>query len=535
MDDTRVWATKHLNDFLRQVGDQSIVTPMIEFVLGIEDKLVVREELDSMLGVSETTDLTKTSLFIRQRKLDFIDEYVSRRWPDAKPTQSKKRKGVKIKYSQEAMMALHKDLIGPACVGKQLCYCMGTDHELVGNCLACGKVVCALEGKGACLFCGHAVTAKGEKPLTLPDQSAYAQAVEHKDKLLNFNDTAEQRQQVIDDSTDWFEVASNPWISEEDRATAAEKAAQQVQRLEESKNRLVLNVDLASGTASTSNAQDVERLHILETEASAASQLLAEASIRRSQQVSCAQDLDDRMHDIYDRVMAKLKADREAPEVAERPVKKLSKLQHEDPFADLKPAGVMKAKKFEPMAFNDSEDSRQCLSMHQPWASLVVLGFKRVEGRQWTTDHRGPLWIHAASRRPTAEEIAAVEDTYRRLYGETEDTPPFPERYPTGVLLGRVELVAIDDRKKYIEKTPEGLREEGDSSYVFVVKNPLRLLVPIKMPGGKNIFTLDRSIWEGAKQGLRRVYTLWWPPQNQQPEEEEKAEEKQANDVDMYL
>jgi len=221
MDETKAWASKHLSDFLREIGDQTIIKPMIEFVLSVEDKLTARTELDSMLGLSEESDLTKTSLLVRQRKLDFIDEYVARRWPEAKSA-PKKRKGIKIQYSKEAMLELHKDLTGPAFVGKQLCYCMGADHDLVGNCLACGKVVCALEGKGACLFCGHAVTAKGEKPLTLPDQAAYAQAVQHKDKLIEYNDTSEERQQVIDDSTDWFEVASNPWISEQDRKTAAE-------------------------------------------------------------------------------------------------------------------------------------------------------------------------------------------------------------------------------------------------------------------------------------------------------------------------
>ncbi len=43
------------------------------------------------------------------------------------------------------------------------------------------------------------------------------------------------------------------------------------------------------------------------------------------------------------------------------------------------------------------EDGGMCLSMHQPWASLLVHGFKRFEGREWTHRYRGPLWIHATS------------------------------------------------------------------------------------------------------------------------------------------
>jgi len=47
--------------------------------------------------------------------------------------------------------------------------------------------------------------------------------------------------------------------------------------------------------------------------------------------------------------------------------------------------------------FKESDDQGMCLSMHQPWASLVVFGFKRFEGRQWTNKYRGPLWIHSTS------------------------------------------------------------------------------------------------------------------------------------------
>ena len=40
----------------------------------------------------------------------------------------------------------------------------------------------------------------------------------------------------------------------------------------------------------------------------------------------------------------------------------------------------------------------KCLSLWQPWASLVVIGAKRFETRSWPTNYRGPLLIHAAQR-----------------------------------------------------------------------------------------------------------------------------------------
>lgn len=39
----------------------------------------------------------------------------------------------------------------------------------------------------------------------------------------------------------------------------------------------------------------------------------------------------------------------------------------------------------------------KALTVHQPWASLIALGHKRIETRSWSTSYRGPLAIHAAA------------------------------------------------------------------------------------------------------------------------------------------
>ena len=54
-----------------------------------------------------------------------------------------------------------------------------------------------------------------------------------------------------------------------------------------------------------------------------------------------------------------------------------------------------------------------CLSMHQPWAQLVVEGIKRIEGRMWATTYKGPLWIHAGAKKPTTDEINQIEKQYK--------------------------------------------------------------------------------------------------------------------------
>lgn len=36
------------------------------------------------------------------------------------------------------------------------------------------------------------------------------------------------------------------------------------------------------------------------------------------------------------------------------------------------------------------------ISIREPWASLIVHGYKEYEFRTWKTNYRGPLYIHAS-------------------------------------------------------------------------------------------------------------------------------------------
>lgn len=81
-------------------------------------------------------------------------------------------------------------------------------------------------------------------------------------------------------------------------------------------------------------------------------------------------------------------------------------------------------------------DLKCCMSMHQPYASLLVAGIKKHEGRNWYTAHRGRLWIASTSKPADPVEVQRVEDFYRKFY----DNPKleFPTQYPSGCLLGCV-------------------------------------------------------------------------------------------------
>lgn len=142
-----------------------------------------------------------------------------------------------------------------------------------------------------------------------------------------------------------------------------------------------------------------------------------------------------------------------------------------------------------------------------------MYGIKRFEGRSWSTEFRGPLWIHAGSREPTPNEVKQVEDQYKLLYSQDPNTqlPEFPTEYPTGCLIGVIDLqdvITQDTYKKYI---PHQYTKESTDEYLFVPRNPRRLKVTIRLPGKTGIFNLEESLVSTAFNTLVRVPQSWFP------------------------
>lgn len=82
----------------------------------------------------------------------------------------------------------------------------------------------------------------------------------------------------------------------------------------------------------------------------------------------------------------------------------------------------------------------KCLTLYQPWATLVMLGEKRFETRSWNTAYRGKIGIHAGTKStPGLRRIAEEDGTYQNVLGGHGLTSW--DMLPRGVLLGTVTLV----------------------------------------------------------------------------------------------
>jgi hypothetical protein len=71
------------------------------------------------------------------------------------------------------------------------------------------------------------------------------------------------------------------------------------------------------------------------------------------------------------------------------------------------------------------------ISIRQPWAALIVHGFKDVENRTWPTRYRGPVLVQAALR---ADDVSSEE--IERRFGIRP-----PSALPLGGIVGVTEIV----------------------------------------------------------------------------------------------
>lgn len=78
------------------------------------------------------------------------------------------------------------------------------------------------------------------------------------------------------------------------------------------------------------------------------------------------------------------------------------------------------------------------ISIKQPWAWLIVNGYKDVENRDWKTPYRGPFLIHASKM------IDHAGYQYvREVFPELLDELPPPNLIQTGGIVGEAIITDV--------------------------------------------------------------------------------------------
>lgn len=134
------------------------------------------------------------------------------------------------------------------------------------------------------------------------------------------------------------------------------------------------------------------------------------------------------------------------------------------------------------------EAPTKAISIWQPWASLIALGHKRYETRNWRSWHRGPIAIHAARKVVAAGKLPEFEPHWGI------DLDP---DLPMGAIVAVaniVECCTVADLADLSEKE----RALGDyrrlARWAWRLDDVVMLPEPVPMVGRQGIYTIPPDL-----------------------------------------
>lgn len=100
----------------------------------------------------------------------------------------------------------------------------------------------------------------------------------------------------------------------------------------------------------------------------------------------------------------------------------------------------------------------KCISLWQPWATLVARGLKTVETRHWHTNHTGYLAIHAAKKPKTLDRLKEILNNLAHPGAKTVIAPMKlmealkDETWPGGVVVAVVNMVKCVPTQTFVKE-----------------------------------------------------------------------------------
>jgi hypothetical protein len=144
------------------------------------------------------------------------------------------------------------------------------------------------------------------------------------------------------------------------------------------------------------------------------------------------------------------------------------------------------------------------LTIHQPWASLLVWKKKQFETRDWQRMYRGLIAIHAGK-----EPLSPLEDYYDILWELRNDSIDFNEAYFNSTF-GKIIAIArlknihlmtreLIDKQSHLEQVC-GYWEPGRFAWEFTDIQPLPK--PISVRGLPGLWDISDEIQQQISQQL---------------------------------
>ena len=125
-----------------------------------------------------------------------------------------------------------------------------------------------------------------------------------------------------------------------------------------------------------------------------------------------------------------------------------------------------------------AEANVKVLSVQQPWAWAIVNGWKPLENRDWVSNYRGPLYIHAPKTEDQADIPYCLELVEKTTGHRVSERLYRLHRGPLGHIVGRVTMVGCVTR----HSSPWFFGQ-----YAFLFEDAIKVH-PIRLRGQLGIF-----------------------------------------------
>lgn len=122
------------------------------------------------------------------------------------------------------------------------------------------------------------------------------------------------------------------------------------------------------------------------------------------------------------------------------------------------------------------------LTIKQPWATLIINGYKRFEFRSWYTNYRGELLIHAG-KSVDKEAMKGLEK-----YLDID--------IPIGKIIGKVNItdcIKLDEdlKKKLLLENDDVYKNSEIGSFAFKIENVEKFKEGIEVKGMLGLWNYD--------------------------------------------
>lgn len=143
----------------------------------------------------------------------------------------------------------------------------------------------------------------------------------------------------------------------------------------------------------------------------------------------------------------------------------------------------------------------KCLSLWQPWATLVAIGAKTLETRSWETMYRGELAIHAAQAWNRKLADIALDGFFlsalQPLVGLSGGAKKLRNVLPFGAIVCTANLVdcyRIDPIKRPLDERELAFGDYTTGRFAWVLEDVRAFAKPIPFKGRQGLFAVPASL-----------------------------------------